>query len=192
MIFLFLQCVSPVIIVYIIISQLNSYLYIHWILDFKYILLLLPPEVRSGPKGTSFTIHTIMGRALNGTSAPLIAGRRVTSNFMSSTVLENKINRLWEIEEEGILNNPVEPSIEDRKVSDLWDAKYKIVDQQFHLPIPWKAPEEHIPDNIKVARNGVDRVYRSLKGKYLPTPAVLKSGKHSLRIVFDCDSHTLA
>ena len=28
------------IIVYIIISPLNSYLYIHWILDFKYILLL--------------------------------------------------------------------------------------------------------------------------------------------------------
>ena len=31
----FLQCVSPVIIVYIIISPLNSYLYIHWILDFN-------------------------------------------------------------------------------------------------------------------------------------------------------------
>ena len=34
-IFLFLQCVSTVIIVHIIISPLNSYLYIHWILDFK-------------------------------------------------------------------------------------------------------------------------------------------------------------
>ena len=34
-IFMFLQCVSTVIIVYIIISPLNSYLYIHWILDFK-------------------------------------------------------------------------------------------------------------------------------------------------------------
>ena len=30
---MFLQCVSTVIIVYIIISLLNSYLYIHWILD---------------------------------------------------------------------------------------------------------------------------------------------------------------
>ena len=30
---MFLQCVSTVIIVYIIISPLNSYLYIHWILD---------------------------------------------------------------------------------------------------------------------------------------------------------------
>ena len=41
MIFLFLRCVSTVIIVYIIISPLNSYLYIHWILDFKSILFLL-------------------------------------------------------------------------------------------------------------------------------------------------------
>ena len=32
MIFLFLRCVSAVVIVYIIISPLNSYLYIHWIL----------------------------------------------------------------------------------------------------------------------------------------------------------------
>ena len=148
--------------------------------------VLVPLEVRSGPKGTPFAIHTIMGWALNGTSAPLIAGRRVTSNFMSSTVLENKINRLWAIEEEGILNNSEEPSIEERKVFDLWDAKCDIVDQQFQLPKQCKAPEEYIPDNIKVARNGVDRVYRSLKGKYLPTPAVLKNDKHSLRIVFDC------
>ena len=41
MIFLFIQCVSTVIIVYIIISPLNSYLYIHWIFDFKSILLCL-------------------------------------------------------------------------------------------------------------------------------------------------------
>ena len=41
MIFLFLQSVSTVIIGYIIISPLNSVLYIHWILDFKSILLLI-------------------------------------------------------------------------------------------------------------------------------------------------------
>ena len=33
MIFMFLQCVSTVINVYVIISPLNSYFYIHWILD---------------------------------------------------------------------------------------------------------------------------------------------------------------
>ena len=34
-ILMFLQCVSTMIIVYIIISPLDSYLYIHWILDVK-------------------------------------------------------------------------------------------------------------------------------------------------------------
>ena len=41
MIFLFLQCVSTVIIVYIIISPLNSYLYIHWILDLKINIIII-------------------------------------------------------------------------------------------------------------------------------------------------------
>ena len=35
MIFLFLPCASTVILVYIMISPLNSYLFMHWILDFK-------------------------------------------------------------------------------------------------------------------------------------------------------------
>ena len=89
---------------------------------------LLPLEVRSGPKGTPFAIHTIMGWALNGTSAPSPTGRRITSNFVSSTVLEDKINRLHEIQEEGILNIPVELSTEYREVLDPGDAKCEIVD----------------------------------------------------------------
>ena len=41
MIFLFLQCVSTVIIVYSIISPLNSYHYIHWILDLINIIIII-------------------------------------------------------------------------------------------------------------------------------------------------------
>ena len=178
---------------------------------------LVPLEVRIGPKGTPFAIHTIMGWALNGTSAPSPAGRRITSNFVSSSVLENKINRLCEIEEEGILNIPVELSTEYREVLDLGDAKCEIVDQHFQLPIPSKAPEEYGP--VHVARNRVESLYKSLKGKYmvktynkqiddmvldeytksvhqspakywyLPTHAVLKKDKHSLQIVLGC-AHT--
>ena len=64
---------------------------------------LVTLEVCSGPKGTPFAIHTIIGWTSNCTSAPSPAGRRITSNFVSSTVLEDKINRLREIQEEGIL-----------------------------------------------------------------------------------------
>ena len=53
---MFLQCVSTVIIAYIIISPLNSYLYIHWILDFKlnkhyyyyYYYYYLPVSISNG------------------------------------------------------------------------------------------------------------------------------------------------
>ena len=48
MILPFLQCVSTVIIVYIIISSLNSYLYIHWILLLQFaglVDLTVPPLV---------------------------------------------------------------------------------------------------------------------------------------------------
>ena len=126
---------------------------------------LVPLDVRSGPKGTPFAIHTSMGWVLNGTSAPSPAGRRITSNFVSSTVLEDKINRLREIQEEGILNIPVELSTEYREVLDLGDAKCEIVDQHIQLPIPSKAPEEYGP--VNVARNRVESLYKSLKGKYM-------------------------
>ena len=59
MIFLFLQCVSPVIIVYIIISLLNSYLYIHWILDFKVILVNIQMVLRVHSVYNANHIHMI-------------------------------------------------------------------------------------------------------------------------------------
>ena len=61
MIFLFLQCVSTVIIVYIIISPLNSYLYIHWILDFinkYYYYVILGPHHKSV---ISYLVEKVMG-----------------------------------------------------------------------------------------------------------------------------------
>ena len=50
MMFMLLQCVPTVIIVYIIIIPLNSYLNIHWILDFKYnitIIIMISDHITS-------------------------------------------------------------------------------------------------------------------------------------------------
>ena len=58
MIFLFLQCVSTVIIVYNIISPLNSYLYIHGILDLKQLLLLVK-TCTVPPRGTSWILGAL-------------------------------------------------------------------------------------------------------------------------------------
>ena len=55
---MFLQCVSTVIIVYITISPLNSYLYIHWILDFKQILHTVTGAEHGGTVTADFQVPT--------------------------------------------------------------------------------------------------------------------------------------
>ena len=50
---------------------------------------------------------------------------------------------------------------------EIWDAKCEIVYKHFQLLIPWKVPEEQMPDNFKVAKNIVESLYKSLKGTSL-------------------------
>ena len=60
---------------------------------------LVPIKIRRGPVGTPFDTLTIMGWCLSGTSSTNVSGRRVTTNFISTSVLDEKINKLWEMEE---------------------------------------------------------------------------------------------
>ena len=181
---------------------------------------LVPIKIRRGPVGTPFATLTIMGWSLNGTSSTNVSGRRVTTNFISTSVLDEKINKLWEMEEEGIIQESLELSVDDKKVIELWDTQCEIVDDHFQLPIPWKDPDVIMPDNLNVALHRLQSLRASLGKKsmlqdydqqinhmvaqgyaehisgdynerpkkcwYLPTHAVLKKDKCSLRIVFDC------
>ena len=112
---------------------------------------LVPIKIRRGPVGTPFATLTIMGWGLNGTSSTNVSGRRVTTNFISTSVLDKKINKLWEMEEEGIIQESLELSVDDKKVIDHWDTQCKIVEDHFQLPIPWKDPDVIMPDNLNVA-----------------------------------------
>ena len=102
---------------------------------------LVPIKIRRGPV-------TIMGWSLNGTSSTNVSGRRVTTNFISTSVLDEKINKLWEIEE-GIIQESLELSVDDKKVIELWDTQCK--NRHFQLLIPWRDPDVIMPDNLNVA-----------------------------------------
>ena len=181
---------------------------------------LVPIKIRRGPVGTPFATLTIMGWSLNGTSSTNVSGRRVTTNFIFTSVLDEMINKLWEMEEEGIIQESLELSVDGKKVIELWDTQCKIVDDHFQLPIPWKDPDVIMSDNLNVALHRLQNLRASLGKKsmlqdydqqinhmvaqgyaehisgdynehpkkcwYLPTHAVLKKDKCSLRIVFDC------
>ena len=49
---------------------------------------LVPIKIRRGPVGTPFATLTIMGWSLNGTSSTNVSGRRVTTNFISTSVID--------------------------------------------------------------------------------------------------------
>ena len=83
---------------------------------------LVPIKIPRGPVGTPFTTLTILGCSLNGTSSTNVSGRRVTTNFISTSVFDEKINKLWEMEEEGIIQESLELSVNDKKVIELWDT----------------------------------------------------------------------
>ena len=127
---------------------------------------LVPIKIRRGPLWTPFANITIIGWSLNGTSAN-VSGRRMTTNFISTSVLDEKINKLLEMEEEGIIQESLELSVDDKKVIELWDTQCKIVDDNFQLPIPWKDPDVIMPDNLNVALHRLQGLRASLGKKFM-------------------------
>ena len=79
----------------------------------------MPIKICRGPVGTPYATLTIMGWSFNGTFSTNVSGRRVTTNFIFTSVLDEKINKLWEMEEEGIIHESLELSVDDKKVIEL-------------------------------------------------------------------------
>ena len=123
---------------------------------------LVPIEVRRGPADAPFATRTLMGWSLNGRSPMNVASHAVTSHFISTTILDKRIDRLWELEEIGMPQDVLEMSIEDERVIKLWDQECTVVNGHFQLPIPWKGVVPVMPDNLNAARSRLDRLYASL------------------------------
>ena len=83
-----------------------------------YPFLLRPLEVRSGANGEPFAIRSILGWAMNGPVSSQPTSRRVISNFVSTVAIEEKLDRLWEVDN---LDDMPSLSPEDTRVIELWD-----------------------------------------------------------------------
>ena len=123
---------------------------------------LVPIEVRRGPADAPFATRTLMGWSLNGRSPMNVASHTVTSHFISTTILDKRIDRLWELEEIGMPHDVLEMSIEDQRVIKLWDQECTVVNGHFQLPMPWKGIVPVMPDNFNAASSRLDRLYASL------------------------------
>lgn len=132
---------------------------------------LLPLEVRKGERGEPFAVKTLLGWSVNGPGRVLDSfPTSSVSNFVSVETLDRKVDALWDIENERILNEKCPMSSNDRKVLSLWDGNCKMVDGHFELPIPWK-PDVELPNNVAMARSRlkslqVSLVKRGLEDRY--------------------------
>ena len=182
-----------------------------------YPFLLRPLEVRSGANGEPFAIRSILGWAMNGPVSSQPTSRRVISNFVSTVAIEEKIDRLWEVDN---LDDMPSLSPEDTRVIELWDRCCTVVDGHFELPVPWRNADEILPDNYYLAESRLNSLMKSLEKKemmpaydeeiqkmllngyaervntnslpskrcfYLPHHGVTKK-EGKLRVVFDCAS----
>ena len=81
---------------------------------------LVPLQVRKGGKGEPFAVRSILGWTLNGPSLVSQAvGRSVVSHFITTKSIEQQVQDLWKIENEGLSVKRDVMSVDDRKVLKL-------------------------------------------------------------------------
>ena len=129
---------------------------------------LIPLETRVGEKSEPFAVRTLLGWSINGPIGSDRVAKHVVSNFvaLSDSSLEQSVERLWRLEEEGVNRDELSWSLDDRRVMDLWDAKHEFVDGHYQLPIPWKDGVD-FPNSYGLAVSRLGSLKRSLIKKGL-------------------------
>lgn len=124
---------------------------------------LIPLEVRRGSKGDPFAIRTLLGWSINGpVSVNGPVSGEVISHFIVDSSLEQKVENLWKVENDGLHVDELSFSQEDVEVLEFWDKNTKLIDGHYEIPIPWK-DDIHVPNNVSVAKSRLFSLKASLE-----------------------------
>ena len=131
---------------------------------------LIPIEIRKGNKGEPFAMSGFFGWCLNGRASSHTVCHTVISNFITTASLtdqttDSDVERLWYMENEGI--EGVTLSQADKSVIDLWDRTCRKTEGHYELPIPWKNPDEELPNNVEVAKSRLNSLVKKLSRENL-------------------------
>ena len=127
---------------------------------------LMPLEVRRGNPGEPFAFRSCLGWCLSGRVPTNRVSCAVVSHFITTaplsepSPLEMDIDRLWQLENDGL--ERVGFSQEDHEVIRFWDEHCKKDGFHYELPIPWKNPDEPIPNNVYVAKSRLKSLVKKL------------------------------
>ena len=123
---------------------------------------LVPLEVKQGKKGEPFAVRTILGWSVNGPNQNMKSGMsKAVANFVNIDSLNDKVNSMWDIENENFSSKQCSWSVNDKSVIELWDKECKVVNGHYELPIPWKS-DVHVPNNYVMAISRLRSLYTNL------------------------------
>ena len=121
---------------------------------------LVPLEVKRGKKGEPFACKTLFGWSVNGPDTLGPTSKKVISHFIKSDPAVD-VDRLWDIEHEGLESVDSGFSQNDKRVVDLWNQEIKLIDGHYQIPIPWKDGVV-VPNNFMTAKSRLVSLQRSL------------------------------
>ena len=126
--------------------------------------LMLPFEVKRGVGNQPFATRTLYGWCLNGpvSSSSSHGSLKVINNVVDISI-DDRLDRLWSIDNEGIDTHARGMSREDLKVMKLWDRDCSFRGGHFEIPIPWKYECKIKKNNKGVAYSRLNSIKRSLK-----------------------------
>ena len=117
-------------------------------------------DFRSSRKVLSQVAQSLESRP----SDEIISGESV----QQGQTLEQMVQRLWEIDCEGLASEDTAYSELDRQVIELWNRSIQFKDGHYELPIPWKRGVS-IPNNYGVAKHRLSSTTTSVTRKGILT-----------------------
>ena len=124
---------------------------------------LMPLTTIPGGNGEPYAIRTRLGWSVSGPVSNSVVKLPSVSHYISNgNLLQEKVERFWQLESSGIYEQEKGMSVEDRRVLALWDEKVSFSGGHYVLPIPFKSPTLKLPDNQQMAVKRLSSLRRKL------------------------------
>ena len=124
---------------------------------------LMPLTTIPGGKGEPYAVRTRLGWSVSGPVSNSMVKLPSTSHYISNeNLLQEKVERFWQLESSGIYEQEKGMSVDDRRVLALWDEKVSFSGGHYVLPIPFKSSTLKLPDNRQMAEKRLSSLRRKL------------------------------
>ena len=122
---------------------------------------LMPLTTIPGGKGDPYAVRARLGWSVSGPVSNSVVKLSSSSHYISNEgLLQEKVDRFWELESSGIYEQEKGMSVDDRCVLALWDEKVSFSGGHYVLPIAFKSSTLKLPNNRQMAEKRLSSLRR--------------------------------